>query len=528
MSAHRAVLCYIQKGLGEHQETIKAILNEVARFQWRDHYSGYPFCLFSFGWEDQELRHHDKAIRFPGRASHIKLANQLCDLTGTESVDSSDYIPQLFPPSNPYSAIRSVRNQDLALFFCKNRSVTMNPDLEKTYTQCLQKRAVWVFLENGSVEIELGESFVPEFKEQKENSNMTQPQVTIHRYSERGLVNAWVEDIRRNPDCLIPCLEQAVSVASGKNLHFDEKPCQIEIYPEYSLSQFGDPDLVLILHYPNKSSKVIFIEAKLEPFLRSSPPMGEGQGKKPITNYQKNASTVLHELFLKSMFWNHFDAVKKGISIYATELEADSDASRKNKARKIGYDKQVLSFWEAMEIIRHNRLGNVYFVALTTDTKDSLNKDQTDIEDQIIGISKINNQYHYWHELTYILPWKSLWELSQNGMLPDTKTTIEENMGKFTFPEVEEANQERLNEFWLKSSLHHGPTRIRKGKWTLYNKQGKAAATYSIVHGFRGPEAQFYLIKEKQYGAVPCANQGYIPKSDSEEFQKLINELKGE
>jgi hypothetical protein len=501
INAYRAVMYYIEKGLGEHQKVIQQVIEEVAKVQNRDRYTGYANCLFSFGWTGEDLKHEGKAKHFSRKANSIKLSQKLCLLAGTDPPEEPILVRRLFPPANPYASLRKVTSKDLLLFFYR-KPLVFHKNLERIFLNQLHKRIIWVCIEESQVSIKLGKAFMPEFKEEERTPEMKKIEKEIFRYSERGLVNAWVEEA--STEQLLEGIKKARGLFKEELLNISTDITHVEVYTEYSLSDFGDPDLLLILHDVEGNTIAVFIEAKLCPFLTSSP----GRKIKP-EYYEKNASSVLHELFLKAVFWkNRKDIEKKNIKLYDNEKE-----------RKIGKDKMVLDLAQKL-----TNCSEAYFVALTTDMNLSEDK-RKEIKNLIIQISK-KSPGTKWNEFTYILSWQ---DLAQMKDLPGFQKTLKENVVKMTFPNIEDVDPMELNNFWqqVSSKLQHGRERKRKGKWTLYNEnEKKAVATYSITHGFWGPVAEFYLIHDKSRHVVPCSKEDYKPDVESDEFKELMNKIK--
>jgi hypothetical protein len=123
---------------------------------------GYFFHLFSFGWDDNALHHLGKA--FPTAGIHGKvIAKILCELAGTDRGLSPPVVHSLFPyPVDMYNLNANVNNEDLLVFFCSDRSVTLGAAARRIYSGQIKRNSVWVFLNEESVDFEIGK-FIPEF-----------------------------------------------------------------------------------------------------------------------------------------------------------------------------------------------------------------------------------------------------------------------------------------------------------------------------------------------------------------------------
>jgi hypothetical protein len=127
----------------------------------------------------------------------------------------------------------------------------------------------------------------------------------IKSYGERGVVTALFESIAASAEpvrLLCALLQRCVSVhctrghrTPGQRLELNPKYVDgFEIYIEPNLSDFGAPDVVLVAQTPELGlDTAYFIEAKMGTFDQSL-------GTNPVL--QKNASSILHELFLKARF----------------------------------------------------------------------------------------------------------------------------------------------------------------------------------------------------------------------------------
>ena len=99
-------------------------------------------------------------------------------------------------------------------------------------------------------------------------------------YSERGMVNAWLTfiDKARNNNYLLkkslegafPILNDSAEISLLKWLDLPEDAV-VNIYIEPSLSEFGNPDAVILICDKNrKYRRVLFIEAKMCAFMKCS------------------------------------------------------------------------------------------------------------------------------------------------------------------------------------------------------------------------------------------------------------------
>jgi hypothetical protein len=280
--------------------------------------------------------------------------------------------------------------------------------------------------------------------------NTKQDASHIHGYSKRGVVNAVFETIAGHADAnrlLEKLLGRTAMWSSGSRLPWKEGWVEdFEIYVGPSLSDFGDPDVLLLVKHRDLDLGwyAFFIEAKMEPFLMSSPPTA-GDDK-----YKKNSSSLLHKLFLKYCFstnylvhgndQNYLTALAEGISVYADETEPGSSSTQKKfRRRKIGQDPVVL--W----LVRRLRelAPTTFFVSLTTDPPPSpdetssrdwpLGKAVTGMLKKICVLNDCAGVSHQWVELSYLLSWFDVTEWANENDLKRVKQALRENEEKFKF-----------------------------------------------------------------------------------------------
>lgn len=157
---YRAVIAYIQSGLGDQEELARQVLSTVAKVQ-NDYHLKYPVCLFSFGWDDSQLHHAGEARQGVYRSNTNDWVRELCDLAGNTSSQSPAVVPCLFPNARMYSRKTHVEKDDLLLFFCRDRDVRLHEQASKEYNQRIMRNAIWLFCGPDEVEVQSGH-FSPE------------------------------------------------------------------------------------------------------------------------------------------------------------------------------------------------------------------------------------------------------------------------------------------------------------------------------------------------------------------------------
>lgn len=162
-----------------------------------------------------------------------------------------------------------------------------------------------------------------------------------HGYSERGLVNALFESALSHPDGA-PALDRLLSRAwrlpwlrpdgtiraQRPNAVWPEGATieHAEVFIEHSLSDFGEPDALVLMKGRLASgeleTKIYMIEAKRETWSTNV--------RHQARDLRKNASSILHELFLKARFADHLPGgaeqliktdTHPGIRVYADDTK---------------------------------------------------------------------------------------------------------------------------------------------------------------------------------------------------------------
>lgn len=329
----------------------------------------------------------------------------------------------------------------------------------------------------------------------------------LHGYSERGVVNAVFETIanHENGAALLEDLLDLLLPWDGRGggellTRRGRRLVDFDIYIEPSLSDFGNPDVLVFACYRDpvegtEEWETFFIEAKMEPFLMSSPPTAEELSKTPTSTetkwndpreatdyrelagilttcdfdpleaaneveelwralvghaiptrayYQTNASSLLHELFMKYRFWEtHIHSsrgdrptwadLKNGVRVYSGEKE--------DGRRKIGADPTVLRL-----VHRLRQQGVVaHFVSMTTDPPPA--PDEVAAQRQwplgmavtrhLAEIYEWNNgpcnPWGMWCELACQLSWFDVRAWSARYQLRRVQQALDENEEKFRF-----------------------------------------------------------------------------------------------
>jgi len=334
----------------------------------------------------------------------------------------------------------------------------------------------------------------------------------IHGYSERGVVNAVFETIAAHPDgteLLADLLERLVLWENRGGVcrlsTSNRRLIDFEIYIEPSLSDFGDPDVLVFADFQNPDDnslwrETFFIEAKVEPFLMSSPLTEEeldstdqrtnGHESDPfqppdprllaefltdcdfggflsrpsndIKNlwrailghtlpdpefYRKNASTILHELFLKYRFWETHLATLTDEQLARNRTVAIKAYSGQDpdRQRSVGSDPVVLRLVRRLR----ERGSMARFVSLTTDPPPAPEFTEgrswplgMAVASRFLKMSEWNdsdlgwtpgNPRGAWYELSYLMSWFDVYDWAGRHALGRVQESLTANEEKFTF-----------------------------------------------------------------------------------------------
>src|SRR5688572_23558241 len=108
--------------------------------------------------------------------------------------------------------------------------------------------------------------------------------VDVVWYGERVIVNALVTDLRSKPDsdrlAAIKALLGAIGVADGRKAaaawEWIGQITSVKFLVELNCGQFGSPDLIVACETASRGPQVVFLEAKIVPYLGSAMPNSSG------------------------------------------------------------------------------------------------------------------------------------------------------------------------------------------------------------------------------------------------------------
>ena len=170
----------------------------------------------------------------------------------------------------------------------------------------------------------------------------------IKAYSERGIINALIYSMHTDEKLANEFINLLLPNYKIKD------NSDITVYVEQSLSDFGDPDLIIKV-----DKSLIFIEAKVKTCSNTWKGL-----KKEFKKYdERHTSNLFRQLCLKHELVSKSSFAKTGIKIDDPKIQGS-----KKTARKIGNNNVVLN---AFNEIKKN-FDNTYYVALVPDSKEDI------------------------------------------------------------------------------------------------------------------------------------------------------------
>jgi len=378
----------------------------------------------------------------------------------------------------------------------------------------------------------------------------------IHGHSERGVVNAVFEAISGHPNAKELMEDLLGRIVLWENRHgvcrrsltrSNYRLVDFEVHIEPSLSDFGDPDVLILADYQatdggDHMKETFFIEAKIEPFLTSSPLTKQEvednrQGQDPgslnawdppdsvllaatITGcdlskwnanridlwralsghtppdtefFQTNKSTILHELFLKYRFYErHLRQDANFISPPHNEaLPAYGGENPADKKRSVGSNPLVLRL-----VRRLMENGSaVRFVSLTTDRSPD-SKDERSwpmgmaVAHRFVKMWEWNhltgNPLGAWYEISDLLSWFDIWDWTHEHNLQRLQDSLIDNEDAFTFwPSCPVDDLKDLMAFLNRDGVDNWTARERSYPWRfLIDYKGDPCLTAQKEEGF--------------------------------------------
>ena len=161
--------------------------------------------------------------------------------------------------------------------------------------------------------------------------------MAIYGYSERGIINSLLFSIGNDASLMY----EFIRLIKIPTLFEQGKPKSYDILLEQSFSQFGDADLVIIMHYENnQKSKVLFIEGKVKTYQKKHWSV-QKQYEEFITldKSKKNTSNLFFQLHLKKLLIDNAEKINNNEIVeepwYKTQRSIGKNDIVKNAFNKV-------------------------------------------------------------------------------------------------------------------------------------------------------------------------------------------------
>jgi hypothetical protein len=149
---YRGVIVYLQKGLGGNDDLLKQIFHCMQQCQLRYRLK-YDLGLFSFGWDDNKLKHSGSSHYCAYNSSSSGWVDELCGLAGKSVSPAPAIIPSLFPLSDLYGNKHNIGRDDLLIFICQNKEVRTTETVLEQLNRRRSKHVIWFFVDTNTVEV---------------------------------------------------------------------------------------------------------------------------------------------------------------------------------------------------------------------------------------------------------------------------------------------------------------------------------------------------------------------------------------
>jgi len=150
---YRAIHYFFQMSLGKQDRRIEDVMNEIHHYQKDNGGGSYTAYFYPFGFTDPNLKTRYAKQLYP----HTKMApfsHGICDLSGITEPEHAPIIHVVGPSET----------EDLLVFFCRTRSVTLDVNAARRYAKA-KERCAWFFLADDEPQWEPGNRFRPTIEE---------------------------------------------------------------------------------------------------------------------------------------------------------------------------------------------------------------------------------------------------------------------------------------------------------------------------------------------------------------------------
>lgn len=191
----------------------------------------------------------------------------------------------------------------------------------------------------------------------------------IKGYSERGIINSLIFTIGRSKKLM----DEFIQLLNISELKTNGEVEDYTVMLEQSFSQFGDADLIIIIHYINpKHNRVLFIEGKVNTYSKkwhlNKRYSKYKESKNEKEKYNGYTSNLFFQLHLKRLLIDKWRTINKSGSVVEPHFK---------KVRKIGDNKIVK---DAFHLINCEK---AYYIGLIPSSEKEINgfnlENKTDI-----------------------------------------------------------------------------------------------------------------------------------------------------
>jgi hypothetical protein len=146
---YRAVLVYIQKGLGSQHDLVRSVVRLILKAQ-RDAGIKWALVPLSFGWEDGRLHHEKKYFDLgpsSGSIADSNITETILRISGTDPSSMPAVIPELYPRADIrslYGGKTRVDEEDLLVVIGIKDEVCFAEQLRNRITNPIRKHILFV------------------------------------------------------------------------------------------------------------------------------------------------------------------------------------------------------------------------------------------------------------------------------------------------------------------------------------------------------------------------------------------------
>jgi len=342
----------------------------VLRAQWADHRERFPYQFKAFGLIDEEGAYATEMVRDPRQSG--KLAQGLIDVAGTN-------------PGRSPAIIEDAGKSDpngLLIILCVDRNVSLSKRALDRIGRKDSRKVFCVLLDEGGFTQGFPSSEPETPPKDREltsmNAHSDPSKATVIGYAERGLVNALVQHIKGDQGMVKQFLG-SIQWKGGKSTEsrfVEMKIRRVHWIVESGFSQFGDPDLILLVHPVDSSVPLVFfIEAKVIEYAVSAKSNEHGMSDPGFNSSINGQLSLKYRLARALMEWDvnkasQLKPIEEPQTLTDKARILKDNPKRRRRLRKkanLALFKQL--FYPEAQSGSEIHLENCFFVALTIDKK---------------------------------------------------------------------------------------------------------------------------------------------------------------